>query len=371
VTGTAASGGASKVLIVKADSSQSVNLQEWQDSTGTALASVSASGNITGPNVTGSTSVSSSKYTASGSTIRIEYNNASAGTINFGDTASQNMVQFSINRNAAGRCAYYFYGGASNVGSSPSYGLQIHGSGNAVAVYGSTQGTGIAYGLGAGALQIASGTTIQHKIGSCYNATDTPTLIQTISSTGVSVTGNHTVTANSATVIPIVAKGTTSQSVDLMQWQDVNNNILSRVYSTGAALFPSITVGASSYASFSAISTTNMFGSLNSSSANGYCELDFAHAGSNKLQIKGFGGVSGDYLLFSPTYGNGSRFNGSYYFGGVSTAPTAVVHIVGSTTSAASLRVASGTAPTSPNDGDIWYDGSYLQHASGRDILPR
>lgn len=32
-----------------------------------------------------------------------------------------------------------------------------------------------------------------------------------------------------------------------------------------------------------------------------------------------------------------------------------------STTSAASINIASGTAPTSPNDGDIWFDGTSLK----------
>ena len=43
------------------------------------------------------------------------------------------------------------------------------------------------------------------------------------------------------------------------------------------------------------------------------------------------------------------------------TTPTAKLHITGSTTSASSLRIANGTAPTTPNDGDIWYDGTHLQ----------
>lgn len=38
--------------------------------------------------------------------------------------------------------------------------------------------------------------------------------------------------------------------------------------------------------------------------------------------------------------------------------PTARLDIPASVTSAASLRIRSGTAPTSPNDGDIWYDGT-------------
>lgn len=41
--------------------------------------------------------------------------------------------------------------------------------------------------------------------------------------------------------------------------------------------------------------------------------------------------------------------------------PTARADVGASTTAAASLRIRSGTAPTSPNDGDIWYDGSNLK----------
>jgi hypothetical protein len=53
------------------------------------------------------------------------------------------------------------------------------------------------------------------------------------------------------------------------------------------------------------------------------------------------------------------------YFGDGTTTPTALVHVAGSTTSAASLRIVSGTAPTSPNDGDIWFDGTNLKMRIG------
>jgi len=41
--------------------------------------------------------------------------------------------------------------------------------------------------------------------------------------------------------------------------------------------------------------------------------------------------------------------------------PTAAFDARASTTTAASLRIRSGVAPTSPNDGDLWYDGNYVQ----------
>ncbi len=46
-------------------------------------------------------------------------------------------------------------------------------------------------------------------------------------------------------------------------------------------------------------------------------------------------------------------------------APTAWLHLVGSTTAAASLNIPSGTAPTSPNNGDLWFDGTNIKMRIG------
>jgi len=50
---------------------------------------------------------------------------------------------------------------------------------------------------------------------------------------------------------------------------------------------------------------------------------------------------------------------------GHSDTATAIADIAASTTSAASLRLRSGTAPTSPNAGDIWFDGTNLKMYDG------
>lgn len=59
----------------------------------------------------------------------------------------------------------------------------------------------------------------------------------------------------------------------------------------------------------------------------------------------------------------GGAYNGSNFarVGLGIVAPTAWLHVPPSTTSYASLRVPSGTAPTSPNDGDIWFDGTNIK----------
>ena len=50
---------------------------------------------------------------------------------------------------------------------------------------------------------------------------------------------------------------------------------------------------------------------------------------------------------------------------GIMNTPTAYVDVSASTTSYASLRLRSGTAPTSPNDGDIWFDGTDIKMRIG------
>lgn len=90
-----------------------------------------------------------------------------------------------------------------------------------------------------------------------------------------------------------------------------------------------------------------------------------------------FGNSVGDMTLRADASGNGEIYgdsgktlglgaNGSAAhlkfttagYIGVGVTATAWLHTKSSTTSAASLNIPSGTAPTSPNNGDIWSDGS-------------
>lgn len=48
---------------------------------------------------------------------------------------------------------------------------------------------------------------------------------------------------------------------------------------------------------------------------------------------------------------------------GSTTTPTAAVDILAGTTAQASLRMRVGVAPTTPNDGDHWYDGAFTKYA--------
>lgn len=65
------------------------------------------------------------------------------------------------------------------------------------------------------------------------------------------------------------------------------------------------------------------------------------------------GVLDGRFYLQSTANGGNAGVN--------TTTPTAQWDISASTTAHASLRLRAGTAPTSPNDGDIWYDGTNIK----------
>ncbi len=77
-------------------------------------------------------------------------------------------------------------------------------------------------------------------------------------------------------------------------------------------------------------------------------------------------GSSNTYLSVWTSTANGAptekvRFDNAGMTGfGLTSALTAYADIIGSTTSNASLRLRSGVAPTSPNDGDVWQDATHL-----------
>ena len=54
-------------------------------------------------------------------------------------------------------------------------------------------------------------------------------------------------------------------------------------------------------------------------------------------------------------FGGNVAISGNTYHGALNVAPTAFVHIAAGTTSVAQIRLAAGVAPSSPNDGDVYY----------------
>ena len=60
---------------------------------------------------------------------------------------------------------------------------------------------------------------------------------------------------------------------------------------------------------------------------------------------------------------NGMIIQGNVGIG--TTSPTAALHLPASSTARASLRIPAGTAPTSPNAGDVWAEGTVLKFFNG------
>jgi hypothetical protein len=76
-------------------------------------------------------------------------------------------------------------------------------------------------------------------------------------------------------------------------------------------------------------------------------------------------GGGGAFIDFRPNNADISRFSTTGIFVGSATSPTALLHITGGTTAKAQIRLNSSTAPTTPNDGDIWFDGTDLKMRIG------
>lgn len=93
-------------------------------------------------------------------------------------------------------------------------------------------------------------------------------------------------------------------------------------------------------------------------------------ASGNTVRLRGFNSNNNWETVFSAPNRAGTINayiveNGGSASVGHGTAPTAVVDIAASTTARASLRMRSGTAPTTPNAGDMWFDGTNLKFYDG------
>jgi hypothetical protein len=79
------------------------------------------------------------------------------------------------------------------------------------------------------------------------------------------------------------------------------------------------------------------------------------------VETQYFLGYSGrNILVFSRDRNHTTGGIDNNYIGFGHLGPTANVDIASSSTARASLRIRSGVAPTTPNDGDIWYDGTNI-----------
>ena len=136
-----------------------------------------------------------------------------------------------------------------------------------------------------------SGGTAITFFNSTGGLTATEGVISTLHSGGYLTTGTrgyHNATTFSSSAIPIVVRGTTSQSADLQQWQNVGGTALSKVDASGNITAPSLTL------STTALATTSGGTGLSS-----YTTGDLLYSSSSNTLAKLAAGSNGQILTLA------------------------------------------------------------------------
>lgn len=205
--------------IVKGSASQSADLQQWQDSSGTVLTKVDKSGVITSTTIDNQNAIIGNANANSNGNKYFGVYGFSAGNVSslkaalYGFAYGSGGTNFGVigvanNGGGGTNCGGYFTGFASGV--SPS--LTVPGNCSLAVDSLSSSGTTAYFMVGGTAFMTLSGSAAQ----------------------------NCLLVASGATLIPLVVKGAASQSGDLQEWQDNNNNVLACVKSNGVLVTPGI-----------------------------------------------------------------------------------------------------------------------------------
>lgn len=107
--------------------------------------------------------------------------------------------------------------------------------------------------------------------------------------------------------------------------------------------------------------TVALFQSFNASGTGRIGLMDINTTSGSAVTI----GAFGDKQILRAESTNYARGNAVGLYAGGNADATAHIHAAPSNTSAAALRIPTGVAPTSPNDGDVWNDGSNLYFRLG------
>ena len=259
---------ANKGLVIRASPSQTANLQEWQNSAGTALSWVGSNGSIVsqGTIYVNGNSIIDVYGTTSGTRIRSTISANAVVLTSFGN-ANQTGDMFQLVNssstvlsgvNAAGQ----IYAGttASVVGSTTTALTSAAYTSATVAVF--------TYG-GTSLVQAGQTVTVAGVSGGTYNGT---WVVSAVTSTTFTVLGSGftnvagtggtfalsavgSFVAGTAAITPLVVQGAASQTANIQEWQNSAGAVISRVTSSGSYL---------TVARLSAGSTTTATANINS-----------------------------------------------------------------------------------------------------------
>lgn len=224
---------ATKGLIVRGAASQTANLQEWQDSTGTVWSHINAGGFLrVGGDPGGQIGVVATAAANRPMVLR----GAVSQTANLTEWQnSAGTVLTSINSAGSLVTPFSFIGPNATAISGVNLGIIT-----------ATTGT-IGVVVRATASQSAnlqewqdSSANILARIGSTGAVVST--LGGWFGQSSAFASNNLGVTSTNSTYVPFIAKGAASQSVDLTQWQDSAGNIIARIGNAGAGVFSGVGV---------------------------------------------------------------------------------------------------------------------------------
>lgn len=239
-----------------------------------------------------------------------------------------------------------------------------------------TTGNNTFVGLTSGNLTMGSGATQSYH--SSYN-----TVVGAAAGTGITLGYYATIIgANAGTSMTTAGKNTAIGPFSLSQATTGSNNVC---VGSNAGQFSTTAVANNTYVGTNAgvgssgvTSSSNNVAMGNNAAAalttgNGFNTFLGAAAGSTVTTgayniIIGTGSAGGALAPSAITASNEMNIGG-FLFGNTSTkvvgigltdatSITAHLHLPASTTTRASLRINSGTAPSAPNDGDVWYDAT-------------
>jgi len=224
-SGTLTNNSTSKVgLIVKAIASQTANLQEWQNSAGTVLTSISSTGKLT------------SAVDASINGVAFGLGNSGSASRNIaigllaGESFGNNDQNLAIGY-SAGRYNY----GANNVLIGVSAGIYNGGGGGSNNTY-----LGVQAGYsGVGSNNVMIGylagvnTAGDNKLVISNSSTATPLIGGDFSAKTLTIAGNASIISQATGTVSLIVKAIASQTNDLQQWQNSAGTVLAEVTASG------------------------------------------------------------------------------------------------------------------------------------------
>ncbi len=245
----------------------------------------------------------------------------------------------------------------------------------------SGQVLGLSATSGANTINLSTGGTVGAQLTTNRNLILQNGGTFTDSGERLQVTGNARITG--ATVIETsLGFGTDSSRVTIFPSGTNSRGITIKDNAAGTASYPTVTIGDQTKTSTgkpdlllnSSFSTSNINFGFNKLELTGtYTEVSGGTA-TRGLYINTTIGATNNYRAIEWTNNNGWGLYGSgaslNYLGGNTSIGTTAntgdwLNIGASTTAKAQIFLAAGTAPTSPNDGDIWFDGTNLRMRIG------